>query len=102
LLLAVQVTVRLYATSTLSSAAYDAAEQVATGTNTPNVVATATADAKRRLGSLGARHAVFIWEEVDAERVVLRVEAQAPGFLPLPASFRRIDRTITVRTERFR
>jgi hypothetical protein len=34
--------------------------------------------------------------------VIVEVIGQTPGFLPLPPTWRTIDRTVTVRTERFR
>ncbi|HET9690848.1 MAG TPA: hypothetical protein VFP61_06825 [Acidimicrobiales bacterium] len=101
LLVAVQVLVRLYATSELTSAAFSAADQVATSADGPAAVPAAQAAAVARLGSFGSRHTSFTWREVDGTAVVLEVEAEAPGFLPLP-SLRRIERTVTVRTERFR
>lgn len=102
LLFAVQVVVRLYTTSVLTSAAFDAAEQVATASNQHGDVAVAEAAARARMGSFGKAHTTFLWREVDAQQVVLEVQAYRPGFVPLPASFRRIDRTVSVRTERFR
>ncbi len=102
LLLAVQTLVHLYATSAVTSAAFDAAHRVATSPAGARSIPIAQADARQSLGSLGAAHTTFVWEEADANQVVLRVLARSPGFLPLPASYRRIDRTITVRTERFR
>jgi hypothetical protein len=40
--------------------------------------------------------------EVDGNQVVLRVSVRSPGFLPFASSLLEIDRTATVRTERFR
>ncbi|MGH9095500.1 MAG: hypothetical protein ACRDXE_10100 [Acidimicrobiales bacterium] len=102
LLLAVQTLVHLYATSTLTSAAFDAAHRVASSPDAVAAIPSAQADAQRSLGSFGPAHTRFVWERVDGGVVVLRVLAQSPGFLPLPRSFRQIDRTVTVRTERFR
>ncbi|MGH9077592.1 MAG: hypothetical protein ACRDY0_09120 [Acidimicrobiales bacterium] len=103
LLLSVQTLVRLYATSVVTSAAFDAAQQVATSPGSATAtVAAAEASARRRLGGLGGAGTVFDWEEVDAQRVVLVVRAESPGFLPLPRSYRQIVRTVTVRRERFR
>ena len=101
LLLAVQTLVRLYAASVLTSAAFDAARAVATSTDVQAEVPVAQADAERSLGGL-ASHTTFTWREVDGQQVVLQVDAQSPGFLPLPSSLRDITRTVTVRTERFR
>lgn len=103
LLFCTQVVLRLYATSALSAAAFDAARQVALspiGAPDPTV-AVAEADARRALGGMGAA-ARFEWVEVDGQQVVLRVDAAAPEVLPVPPSFRRITRTVVVRTERFR
>jgi hypothetical protein len=103
LLFAVQVIVRLYATSVLTSVAFDTASAVAT--NPDNQVAeeaVAERQAVDKLGGLGRAHTRFIWEEADANQVVLRVESETPSFLPLPASYRQVSRTVTVRTERFR
>lgn len=103
LLFSVQFLVRLYATSVLTSAAFDAAQEVATSPgNQSDEIAAAEASARLRLGSFGAAHTTFTWEEVDAQRVVLRVQAESPGFVPLPSSYRRIVRTVTVRSEHFR
>ena len=54
-----------------------------------------------QLGSWGGSHTSFDWVEVDGEQVVLSVRAQAPGFVDLPG-MRAIERTVNVRTERFR
>jgi hypothetical protein len=103
LLFAAQFLVRLYATSVLTSAAFDAADAVATHQgNVAEEIPTAEAGARQRLGRFGSDHTTFIWKEADAQQVVLEVRAQSPGFVPLPSGYRRIDRTVTVRTERFR
>jgi hypothetical protein len=101
LLLAAQVLVRLYATSALTSAAERAAQEVAQAPVPAAAVPAAQAAARSELGSFAARHATFTWKEVDAQQVVLEVRADSPGFLPWPGSG-AIDRTVTVRTERFR
>jgi hypothetical protein len=101
LLVAVQVLVRLYATSMVTSAAFGAAEDVATAASGPAAVPGAQAAALSQLGSWGAAHTTFTWLEVDGERVVLEVRAQPPGFVHLLGTG-AIERTITVRTERFR
>jgi hypothetical protein len=102
LLFATQVVVRLYAVSTLTAAAERAAELVATAPDPPQGVAGAEAEARQRLGSFGAGHTVFLWREVDAQQVVLEVEAESPEFIPGLPGWSRIRRTVTVRTERFR
>lgn len=102
LLLATQVVVRLYAVSALTSAATRAADAVASAPVPETGVAAAEAEARSELGSFGARHTTFVWKEVDAQQVVLEVQARSPEFLPGLPGWSRIDRTVTVRTERFR
>lgn len=102
LLFAAQVLVRMYATSSLTSAAARAAQDVAEAPNPVAEAAQAEATARRQLGSFGATRTRFSWLEVDGQQVVLQVHADSPGLLPLPAGWRSITRTVTVRTERFR
>lgn len=102
LLFAAQVLIRLYATSALTSAATRAAETVAQSPDPQASVPGAEADARSQLGTFGATRAIFVWKEADDEQVVLEVKGQGPGFLPLPSTWTSIDRTVTVRTERFR
>lgn len=102
LLFSAQVLVKLYATSTLTAAATHAAEDAAYSPDPAAAVLAAEADARSRLAGFGARQAAFNWIEADANEVVLRVSARTPGFLPLPAEWSRISRTVRVRTERFR
>lgn len=102
LLFGAQMLLHLYVTSTLSSTATRAAEQVAQSGDPPAAVGPAQAAALQQLGSFGADHTRFIWQEADGQQVVLRVVGQSPGFLPLPSAWRAITRTVTVRTERFR
>jgi hypothetical protein len=102
LLLAVQTLVHLYAISAVTAATVDAARAVATDPEPAAIeVPLAEAGARRDLGQLGAS-AVFDWVEVDADQVVLRVRVHSPGFLPFASSLLEVDRTVTVRTERFR
>lgn len=104
LLFAVQVVYDLYATSAVTAAAYDAARVVAGGDGGPATTAAAEDGARRAVGRYGER-LTFTWT-VDADVVALHVRARNPGFLP--ASLRRplgvdvVDRTVRVRTERFR
>jgi hypothetical protein len=65
-------------------------------------VAAAEAAARAELGGFGARHTTFVWREVDGAQVVLEVQARSPEFLPGLPGWSRIDRTVTVRRERFR
>ena len=102
LLFATQVVVRLYATSALSDAATRAAEVVASSPNPTASESDAEDAARHRLGSFGADHTTFTWQEVDDQQVVLEVTGHSPEFLPGLPGWSRIDRTVTVRTERFR
>jgi hypothetical protein len=102
MLFAAQFLVRLYATSVVTSATYQAAQAVAVTGGQPSAIASAESQARARMGSLGGTHARFIWREVDAQQVVLEVIDMSPSFTPLPSSYRRIDRTVIVRSERFR
>ncbi len=102
LLLATQVVVRLYAASALTSAATRAADAVASSPVPGRGVVATEAQARAELGSFGARHTTFVWREVDGQQVVLEVRGRSPEFLPGLPGWSRIDRTVTVRTERFR
>ena len=102
LLFATQVIVRLYAESALTSAATRAAETVATSQQPNQDVAVAEAAARSQLGSFAAHHVSFTWEEVDGQQVVLLVKARSPEFLPGLPGWSRVQRTVTIRTERFR
>lgn len=102
LLLATQVVVRMYATSALTSAATRAADAVASSPVPGAGVEAAEAQARAELGSFGAGHTTFVWREVDPRQVVLEVQGRSPEFLPGLPGWSRIDRTVTVRTERFR
>jgi hypothetical protein len=98
----VQIVVRLYATSALTSAADTAAGEVASAPVPAAEVPVAQAQARSDLGSFGARSTQFDWVEVDGNQIVLRVTARSPEFLPGFPGWSRISRTVTVRTERFR
>jgi hypothetical protein len=102
LLFAAQVVVHLYATSTLTAAAARAAEQVAEAPDPTTATPAAEAAARESLGTFGATRTRFDWREVDGRQVVLEVRGDSPSVLPLPAGWKVITRTITVRTERFR
>lgn len=102
LLFATQVVVRLYAASALTSAAWRAAEEVASAPVPVADVPAAEEAARQQLGSFGAHHTTFVWQEVDSEQVVVEVQGRSPEFLPGLPGWSRIDRTVTVRTERFR
>jgi hypothetical protein len=102
LLFSAQFLVRLYATSTLTTAANRAAEQVADSPDPAAAVPDAEAAARADSEIFGATRTHFVWKEADLQQVVLEVTGQSPGFLPLPSAWRTIQRTVTVRTERFR
>lgn len=105
LLFGVQVMVNLYATSVVSSAAYDAARLAAAGGGTTEAVSGAEARARDVLGRIGDG-ARFDWSGTGSDEVVVRVQARVPGVLPAimggPVAFGQIDRTIRIRVERFR
>ena len=108
LLFAVQVLIGLYARSVVTAAAYDAARAVAGGGAFGDAggqeanVAAAEATARSRLGGISSRVA-FTWQEVSSDRVVLEMRLVTPEFLPIRlAPLAVIDRTVIVRTERFR
>ncbi|HZN13750.1 MAG TPA: hypothetical protein VFB78_05760 [Acidimicrobiales bacterium] len=106
LLLAVQVTYDLYATSAVTSAAFDAVRIVAGADATDQRAAQADAEAgaRRVLGRYGERVS-FTWS-VDDDVVTLRVRATNPGFLPAalrrPLAVDAVDRTVRAQVERFR
>jgi hypothetical protein len=103
-LFAVQVVYDLYATSAVTASAYDAARVVAGSDGGPTAIAAAEDGARRSLGRYGQRVS-FTWI-TDDDSVQLHVVATNPGFLP--AALRRpfgvdvVDRTVRLRTERFR
>ena len=106
LLLATQVLFDLYARSTVTAVAYDAARVVAGADRSDDAGAVDIAESEARAG-LGryADGAAFSWR-VDREVVQLRVRVQNPSLLP--PVFKRalgidtVDRTVRVRVERLR
>jgi hypothetical protein len=104
LLFAVQVLYNLYATSIVTSVAFDAARRVAAVEGGTGAVGAAEAEARQALGRYGERVS-FEWA-VDGEVVALWVRATNPCFLlpahAAPVAFGDIDRTVRVRVERFR
>ncbi len=106
LLFAVQLAYDLYATSAVTSAAFDAVRVVAGGDAEGDPAARTDAEerARRVLGRYGERVA-FTWS-VDDDVVALRVQATNPSFIP--AALRRplrldvVDRTVRARVERLR
>jgi hypothetical protein len=105
LLFAIQALLNLYATTVVTSVAYDAARQVAGSDGGPNAEAGAEAQARHLLGRFG-NDVSFDWSATTTDNVVLRVRAQVPSVLldsshgTLP--FGSIDRTVRLRVERFR
>lgn len=108
LLFAVQLLTNLYATSVVTSAAYDGARQVAeAGSGAEGAAGRSAAEDHVRslLGGYGER-VRFDWSGTDDDVVRLRVTAENPTFLlrslggRLP--FTDMDRTVVVRVERFR
>ncbi len=105
LLFTVQALLNLYATSVLTSVAYDAARQVAGSDGGTRAQANAEARARQLLGRFGD-DVRFDWSASSDEDVVLRVRGDVPhvvmaafgGALP----FGSIDRTVRLRVERFR
>lgn len=85
LLFAVQLLFGLYATSTVTAVAHDAAQRAATHGAPP--LAQIEADARGNLGQVGSS-AAFIWSSDDADgdgiddTVVLEVIARPPRFVP--------------------
>ena len=106
LTIAVQILMNLYSASVVTSAAYDAARQVAAEGERPpldaDARARAEAHARSLLGGL-ADDTTFTWIEDDPAVVQLRVVTRSPRFL-LPVvdgalGLDEIDRTVTIRLE---
>jgi hypothetical protein len=112
LFFAVHLVVSLYATSSVTGHAYDAARRVAAA-DIDHADAGAVAAAQRRaeadvrasLGRYADRLEPFDWSGTDADVVRLRVRADNPSFLVFADGLlgvEEIDRTVTVRVERAR
>ena len=107
LLFAVQLALNLYATSTLTAAAFDAARIVAGADGGPLAEATAEAHLHELLGT---QTVAMAWEyrdtddELGADVVALTVEVEHATRLlrVMPIPFQRVVRTVTVRMESFR
>lgn len=106
LLFAVQLLLNLYATSTVTAAAGDAARLVAARGNARDAAAVARAEdhARALLGRFG-EEVRFSWA-LDGGAVRLRVQAEAPRVV-LPGlggalGFDEIDRTVVARIEELR
>ena len=112
LLFAVQLLVNLYATSSVTDAAWDGARQVAGARidhDDPSTVAVAEAAAEVRMrAELGrfAERVRFDWAGTDADSVSVRVTGRTPRFgwpgLGGAVGFDDIDRTVRVRVEELR
>ncbi|MGH9275057.1 MAG: hypothetical protein ACRDZU_10455 [Acidimicrobiales bacterium] len=106
LLGAVQLLFSLYASSTVTAVANDAAHRAAANDAPP--VGMIEADARASLGAIGGT-ATFVWQVDDTDgdgsddTVVLRVTAAPPRFVPPSIGdglgFGVIDRTVRVRVE---
>jgi hypothetical protein len=108
LFFAVQLLFNLYATSVVTSAAYDAARSVATGSVQPATeeqLDAALDHARSLLGKYRDR-ATFDWDLSNPDVVRLHVHAVNPRLLAPPldqlVGLDVIDRTVVVRVERRR
>lgn len=104
LLFSVQALLNLYATSVVTSVAYDAAREVAQSDGSPVARRSAEHRARQLLGRFGAR-ASFDWSGSTTDDVVLRVRGDVPKVV-LPSQggtlpFGSIDRTVRLRVERW-
>lgn len=107
LLLAVQVTYNLYATSAVTAAAHDGV-RIASGadaTTSPDRRTQAEAHIRELLGRYGDERVEFEWvTDPDGDEEILTVRARNPGFLPAavrrPLGFDEIERTVRMRIER--
>lgn len=107
LLLAVQVTYNLYATSAVTAAAADGV-RIAAGADaavSPDRRAAAEAHIRTLLGAYGEQRVQFEWvENPDGDEEILTVRATNPSFLPSalrrPLGFDEIERTVRMRIER--
>ena len=106
LLLAVQVTYHLYATSMVTAAAFDGARLAAgaAGAGDPGDAAvTARRHVVDLLGTYGRERVETVDVRRDGDVLALRVVARNPGFLPSglrrPMGLDRVDRTVRVRIE---
>ena len=112
LLFAVHLVISLYATSTVTSNAYDAARAVAAADiDHGDAAAVAAAqrqaelDVRANLGDYAERVEPFDWSGTDGDVVRLRIRADNPSFLIYATGglgLDAIDRTVTVRVERVR
>ena len=105
LLFTMQALLNLYATSVLTSVAWDAAREVASSHGDAAAQATAETRARHLMGRFGD-DVTFDWSASSDEDVVLRVRGDVPSVMMqgfggrMP--FASIDRTVRLRVERFR
>lgn len=100
MMLAVQIGVNLYATSTVSAVGYDAARRAASGGGTRQAVSSADAWLRARLGPSLTVHDIR-WSTAGGV-VRLDIDAQPPSLMVDTESSlgsRRIRRSFEVRTE---
>lgn len=112
LMFAVHLAVNLYANSTVTARAYDAATQVAGADidhGDPGAVRaamrSAEADVRAGLGGYSSRIREFDWSGTSADAVQLRLVVDNPSFLIFSSGgvgVETIDRTVRVRVERVR
>lgn len=105
LLFAVQLALNLYATTAVSSIAFDAAREVAGSEGGSGSTAEAEARARRLLRRFeeGGGTLDFAWDTSRDDVVLLRVVAERPSLLPnVSFPFQRVTRTVSVRWERER
>lgn len=106
---AVQILFNLYATSMVTSAAHEAAREVAGHAASPNrcaAIAEAEARFVERLGEYGRDgRAALTWNCADPDVVTVQVVAEHPTVLPARMAglmdLGRLDRTIVVRIEEY-
>ena len=99
LFFAVQLTFNLYATSVVTSTAYDAARSVAAKGESPPTQAMldeAEASARQQLGRYG-QDATFEWDLSDPAVVRLPVHVDNPRLVVPTIGFDEVDRTVVVR-----
>lgn len=103
LLYAVQLALNLYATSTVTAVAFDAARRVAGTEGGPSATNAAETQARAMLDHYedngGSLH--FVWDTTRDDVVVLEVTAERrPLLARVRVPFQRVHRTVRVRWER--
>ena len=105
LLFTVQALLNLYATTVLTSVAFDAARHVAESDTGTAAIASVEAQARQMLGRFSSE-VTFDWSATTGDDVVLRVRGRVPSVVLTPGEtvlpFGEIDRTVRLRVERFR